>query len=120
MTRTLSTYFRRQEFACKCGCGFDTIDAGLIRILEAVRREFHTPVYINSACRCEAHNKVVGGSPTSQHVKGRAADIRVPGRTSSEVAKFVEEFMDGEGGIGVYETFVHVDSRTEGPARWKG
>ena len=46
-------------------------------------------VNINSGYRCAAHNASpkVGGSPSSHHVKGMAADIRIQGITPEEVAK---------------------------------
>jgi len=112
----LSDYFRRSEFACKCGCGFDTVDASTLTILNALRAYFG-PVIINSACRCPSHNKAVGGSPTSQHMKARAADIRTPKAPLQEVYDWLErEFPNAS--LGIYNTFIHIDTRTNGPARW--
>jgi uncharacterized protein YcbK (DUF882 family) len=117
----IGSHFDRSEFKCKCGnCDFDTVDAQLITLLEAVRNHFDAPVIINSACRCRAHNSNIGGSPKSQHLYGRAADIVVKGHSPAEVQDVLESFMKGWGGIGSYETFTHVDSRSNGPARWKG
>ena len=70
----LSQYFKRSEFACKCGCGFDTVDSILLETLEAVRLHFKVPVTITSGCRCLAHNAAVGGAKASQHTLGRASD----------------------------------------------
>ena len=47
-------------------------------VLQKVRDHFG-PVIINSGYRGEALNKAVGGSAKSQHCKGQAADIEVPG-----------------------------------------
>mgnify|MGYP000394289057 CR=1 FL=1 len=114
--QNVSTYFDRSEFACKCGCGFDTVDVSTLSILDLVRRNFG-PVYINSGCRCSEHNKAVGGSPNSQHLRGRAADIRVRNASLQEVADWVDrEFPNAS--IGMYNTFIHIDTRTNGPARW--
>lgn len=110
----LSKNFSRHEFACKCGCGFDTVDVGLIYLLQGVRDHFKRRVSINSACRCPAHNKREGGSDKSQHLSGRAADIVVDGASPSEVADYLE---DKANGLGRYDTFTHVDSRS-GKARW--
>lgn len=44
-------------------------------ILQPIRNEFNAPIKVTSAYRSKAVNKGVGGSPTSQHVKGEAADI---------------------------------------------
>lgn len=46
-------------------------------ILEPLRAQLGQPVIINSAFRSPAVNKAVGGVPNSQHITGRAADIRV-------------------------------------------
>lgn len=104
----LSQHFSRHEFACKCGCGFDTVDAALLATLERVRTHYDRPVTINSGCRCPAHNKAIDGSPRSQHMLGRAADIVVAGVMPNRVADF---FDDHPGGLCRYDTFTHVDSR---------
>ena len=113
----ISDNFSRGEFACKCGCGFDTVDAVLLRWLEQIRANFGKPVTVTSGCRCATYNKRVGGSPNSQHVTGRAADIKVAGESPEDVATYAE--MIGCQGVGRYSTWVHIDSRSGAPARWK-
>ncbi len=80
-----------------------------------------TAVIINSACRCATWNEAVGGSKNSKHVQGRAADIRIEGKTPDEIAQFVETLMPDSGGIGIYpvKNFVHIDTRS-GKGRWRG
>ncbi|OWQ53997.1 peptidase M15 [Stenotrophomonas maltophilia] len=56
-------------------------------ILQPLRNALGKPVRVNSAFRSEAVNRAVGGTATSQHRLGQAADIHVPGMTSVEVAK---------------------------------
>lgn len=117
----LSENFSREEFACKCGCGFDTVDSQLLDVLQEVRISLGIPLKINSACRCDEHNDSVGGSVNSQHLKGRAADIAAVGIPTEELAMYVAAVFEAEGikgGIGLYDSFVHVDTRTNGPARW--
>lgn len=118
----IGSHFTRSEFACNCGCGFDTVDVELMPILEYVRHHFDKPVTINSGCRCPAYNEKIGGSKNSQHTRGRAVDIRVLGHTPAEVAEVVEQILDGWGGLGIYpnKNFVHIDTRSNGPARWRG
>lgn len=111
----ISPHFDRDEFACKCKCGFDTVDALLLEALDAIRTHFNQPVTVTSACRCNTHNKKVGGSTNSQHKKGRAADIQVRNTSPSAVATFAEELGMS---VGRYETFTHIDSRSGPPARW--
>ena len=43
----LSANFNRAEFACKCGCGFDTVDAKLIDYVQQIREYFAVPITIN-------------------------------------------------------------------------
>ena len=51
-------------------------------VLEPLRSHFGQPVVISSGYRCPPLNRVVGGSPHSQHLKGEAADTRVPAPTT--------------------------------------
>lgn len=120
-----SKYFSRKEFQCRgtnCGsnggnCGYNTVDYQLVRVLEDVREHFAKPVSINSGCRCEKHNASVGGSPKSQHLIGRAADIVVKNVDSSKVFDYLKIAYPNSLGLGLYDTFVHVDTR-DGMARW--
>ena len=58
-------------------------------ILQPLRDALGKPVHVNSAFRSETVNRAVGGTATSQHRLGQAADIHVPGMTSVEVAKTI-------------------------------
>lgn len=118
----LSANFKVSEFRCKCGCSTLKVDEKLVAYLQKIRDHFGVPVNINSAYRCEKHNKNVGSKSTSRHVKGQAADIVVKGIQPREVAKYAESI--GILGVGLYETsadgyFVHVDTRTT-KAFWYG
>jgi len=117
MSEWNSKYFTREEFACKCGCGFDTVDFELVRILDYIREHFDSPVTVTSCCRCKTHNKKVFGSYASKHLEGRAADIVVKGVPPLVVAELAEQMEVG--GLGRYSKFTHIDSRT-GQARWSG
>ena len=114
----ISVHFNRSEFACSCGCGFDTVDVELIGCLQTLRNHFNSPVTINSACRCPSYNVTVGGALNSQHPLGRAADIVVKKFQPSVVQDYLKVAHPGKFGIGVYDTFTHFDTRTNGPARW--
>jgi uncharacterized protein YcbK (DUF882 family) len=113
----LSKHFDREEFACKDGCGFSTVDAELLKLLEIVREHFNRPIIINSACRCEDHNKAVGGKTHSKHLLGIAADIVIVGVPPIIIAEFIDKHEPLKYGIGVYGGFVHVDVRSK-KARW--
>lgn len=114
----ISEHFKRIEFECSCGCGFDTVDAELLNVLEGIRKHFKEPVIINSACRCPKYNAKVDGSPRSQHLKGRAADIVVRNVKPNIVYSYLNARYPDRYGIGSYHTFTHIDTRTNGPARW--
>lgn len=114
----LSPYFHRDEFACQCGCGFNTVDVQLLRLLEMIRERFG-PVTITSGCRCELHNASVGGSKFSQHKLGRAADIQVKGVPPLDVQQFFDERFPNAFGMGRYSSFTHIDSR-DLYSRWSG
>lgn len=106
----LSNNFKLQEFECKCGkCKNTKIDNKLVNSLQLIRNHFNKAVIINSGYRCTEHNKSVGGVSNSQHTKGKAADIVVKGIAPREVAAYAASI--GVNGIGVYETFTHVDTR---------
>ena len=110
-------YFQRQEFECKCGCGFDTVDYELVRVLDDVRAYFGKPITINSGARCISHNHTVGGSSHSTHVTGRAADIVVKDIHADIVADYLENKYQYTYGIGRYNGRTHIDTR-EQKARW--
>lgn len=48
----------------------------LAKLLQKVRDKYGKPIIVTSGYRCAALNKAVGGSATSQHMKGQAADIK--------------------------------------------
>lgn len=58
-----------------------TVIDNLTKLIEAVldplREWWGGPIKVNSGYRCEALNEAVGGSDTSQHRLGEAADITV-------------------------------------------
>jgi uncharacterized protein YcbK (DUF882 family) len=113
----LSKHFSRIEFACQCGCGFDTVDAQLIDVLEDVRENFGLPIRISSAARCPSHNFDVGGTKSSKHKLGKAADIVIDGVEPEEVHAYIDMTWPDTFGLGSYQTFTHVDVR-ENKARW--
>lgn len=109
----LSENFRLSEFHCKgknC-CSTTLLDEKLIELLQKLREKLGTAVNINSGYRCRRHNAAVGGVAASNHVKGKAADIIVPGVEPADVAKAAESV--GFKGIILYtrKKFVHVAVR---------
>ena len=110
--------FKVKEFACKDGSDTVKLCMVTVGILQSIRDYFGKPVIINSGYRTPSHNKKVGGATNSQHVVGTACDIKVTGIPPTAVAGFIEANYPNHG-IGLYPTFVHVDSRGK-KSYWKG
>lgn len=113
----ISKHFRVREFACKDGTDSVMISSELVWTLEKIREHFNRPIIINSAYRTPNHNKAVGGSPSSRHLLGQAADIVVKDVPPSTVYAFCSSLLT-TGGVGKYDTFTHVDVRKKKKSRW--
>ncbi len=108
--KSISENFKVREFACKDRSDTIVADEEFVRDkLQAIRDHFKAPVTFNSAYRTPEHNRREGGAKNSFHVKGRAFDIVVKGKTPTEVARYAQSI--GIKGIILYKSFVHVDSR---------
>lgn len=124
--RRLAPDFKVREFRCKDGTDTVMVDEVLTVVLQCIREHFGKPVTITSGYRTPAHNAAVGGAKSSQHLLGRAADIRVAGVSVEDVAAYAESLMPDWGGVGRYPVkadratgWVHVDTRAD-KARWRG
>jgi uncharacterized protein YcbK (DUF882 family) len=120
MTNKASLNFTWTELECKCGCGTRNITDDSIRKLQKLRSLVGYPLTINSAARCEKHNRAVGGVSGSKHLSkddypSYAFDISTNGHSQIAILKAAEQV--GFGGIGRYNTFIHVDDRSS-IARW--
>ena len=124
--RQLAPGFKVREFRCRDGSDAIMIDQTLVVLLQAIREHFNKPITITSGYRTAAHNAAVGGAKSSQHLLGRAADIRVQGVSVEDVAAYAESLMPNWGGVGRYPVkasratgWAHVDTRAD-KARWRG
>ena len=117
--KNLSANFKVREFACTDGSDPIFIDTELVNVLQKIRTYFGKSVTITSAYRTPTKNKAVGGETYSQHLYGRAADIKVKGISPKKVAAYAEQLLPNKGGIGTYSNFTHVDVRST-KSRWKG
>ena len=119
--RALTPYFKVREFACRDGSDPIFVDTELVALLQAIRVHFSKAVHINSGFRTWQHNaRQKNASRRSQHLYGRAADIRISGVSVDALADYAETLLPGTGGIGRYyaDGFVHVDVRKT-KSRWK-
>ena len=117
--KKLSANFRVREFACTDGSDPIFIDTELVNVLQKIRTHFGKSVTISSAYRTPGNNKACGGQTYSQHLYGRAADIKVKGVAPKTVAAYAEKLLPNKGGIGTYATFTHIDVRSV-KSRWRG
>lgn len=117
--KKLSANFKVKEFACTDGSDPIFIDTELVNVLQKIRSHFGKAVTITSAYRTPGKNKAAGGQTYSQHLYGKAADIKVKGVAPKKVSAYAEKLLPKSGGIGTYGTFTHIDVRTT-KARWKG
>lgn len=114
----ISRHFSRHEFACRCGCGYDTVDVELITVLEDLRDYFGEPITITGPNRCPEHNaQTPGAASNSPHMRGIAADIKVRNVSPLFVAVYLESKYPDKYGIGRYNGRTHIDVRAE-KARW--
>jgi uncharacterized protein YcbK (DUF882 family) len=103
-----SKYFKRSEFACKCGCGAAHVSPVLVELLDQARAAAGFPFFVTSGVRCAAHNAKAGGKPDSAHLYGYAADIACT--LSGPRRRIVRGMLSaGAPRIGVHRSFVHVD-----------
>lgn len=123
-----SKNFSLTEFRCPC-CGQANMSPLVIGTLQTIRDKANErfgdgvgkkelQIIVNSGYRCPAHNAKIGGAPGSQHTRGMAADIYIPGWKKGQLLQFVRDlYVEGHIYIGyAYEIkdsdrAVHVDTR---------
>ncbi|HEX9956502.1 MAG TPA: D-Ala-D-Ala carboxypeptidase family metallohydrolase [Fibrella sp.] len=124
-TTASSTHFTMNEFDSHDGVATPVSVRGNIQFLmdqlEVLRAQVNAPIRIVSGYRSPAHNASVGGKGQSRHMCGQAADIQITGMTPTEVHATIERLITAgqmqQGGLGLYRTFVHYDTRGH-KARW--
>ena len=129
----LTENFDSDEFNCNCAESIPTEYKPNIQVLannlqvlrDYINQDSKKPkaIHINSAWRSKEHNSEIGGKPHSFHLYGMASDIVVKGINPKKLAEIIEELISQgkmkQGGIGIYKTFVHYDTRGT-KARWNG
>ena len=121
----LTNNFKLREFQCKCGCEMPAevlVEVKkLAEELQDIRDFIGRSITINSAYRCKAHNKAQKGKFNSQHLLGKAADLNPSDLSAEGLFRTLEVLTQFgyilDGGIGIYNTFVHYDIR-DTHARW--
>ena len=93
-------------------------------VLQPLRDAWGKPLAINSGYRCKELNAAVGGVPTSQHVKGEAADVCPFGRNGhgdikvvTELARLAIKLDLPFDQMILYPSFVHFSHKAKGEQR---
>ena len=60
------------------------------KVLDPLREAYGKPIIVTSGYRCPKLNAIVGSTPSSQHVKGEAADIKSVQDTPEENKKLFD------------------------------
>jgi uncharacterized protein YcbK (DUF882 family) len=98
----------RGNLSCPCGKCSGVLDSNLLSLLSFIEKAMEKELYITSGYRCPEHNKSVGGTPNSSHLKGLACDISM----SSDKDRYILITLLLSGGmnrIGISKTFIHAD-----------
>lgn len=118
----ISKNFNLSEFKCRHCSDIIVNEKTLkhIKRLQLFRAWYGRPMVIASGYRCKTHNLAVKGADNSYHMQGVATDFSLPNEFYSFNSKRKEEFISniinqwekiGGGGVGIYDTFIHLDSR---------
>ncbi len=125
---------------CKVGAstkvqvGSDVIGNAIALIedcLDPARAIYGKPIRITSCYRCPTKNKAIGGSATSQHMKGEAADLQAVGFQGNDLrfenldiaraivkhGNYDQLILEGCTRFGIEPRWVHVSWRKNGPNR---
>lgn len=117
-TEKISQHFGVWEFKCKDNSRVIVLDKALVELLEIIRLHYNKPLHINSGYRTVQYNaSLKNSSPKSQHILGKAADIWLNDVSPKQLYSWLDASYPNSLGIGIYDTFVHVDVR-EGKSRW--
>lgn len=104
-------YFSEDEFRrCIPKCEKTDMDPDFMKRLNRARRAAGIPFILNSAYRTAEHEKLMNRTGNSMHTKGRAVDIRCLDSNSRAVI-VAALLRAGFHGIGIANTYIHVDDR---------
>lgn len=93
------------------------------KVVQPIREHFG-PTVLNSGYRGPKLNEAVGGSAKSQHCKGQAVDLEVPGVANADIAQWIVDNLDFDQVILEFYTpgipdsgWVHVSYNPDGEQR---
>ncbi len=96
----------------------DAVRELVLTVLQPLRDEIGEPIDISSGYRCaELNARIFGSSPTSQHIKGEAADIVARTKSPLWLARAVVFLGLPFDQMILYPTFLHISHKKGGPQR---
>jgi uncharacterized protein YcbK (DUF882 family) len=105
-------FFTEDELRCK-GTGECNMDEAFMEALIRLRKDYNKPMIISSGYRDMSYNTVIGGSPNSAHLHGKAVDVVIGGHEAYKLLRLA--IVHGFKGIGVSQRgmferrFLHID-----------
>lgn len=113
--------FTPDEMRCRCGCGQVIVSDQFMDALQRLRTALGRPMRLTSACRCVAHNQLVGGHPRSLHIcdapqhPGQEGCLAVDVATSDGAYRGQLFSLAWQAGwsIGIHPKFLHLDRRSD-------
>ena len=119
LSEKLSPNFSLGEFVGRVAEQFRyaRVSVELVNVLQGMRNQAGAAITLASSYRPPAYNASVEGANRSQHMAGRAADLKISGHTPLEAAQLALEVAGGDIGLGLGPTTVHIDLRGES-ASW--
>lgn len=91
-------------------CSVGNLKSVCLWILEPIRSLLNVPLIVNSAYRCSAVNRAVGGVSLSKHLEGKAVDISTKSMTVEQV-NVIRDYCDNCSEITeciVHDNYVHI------------
>lgn len=64
------------------------------QVLQPLRNAYQRGIKVNSGFRHPDVNAAVGGSKTSDHCRGQAADIEIPGVPNGDLAEYIAQYFN--------------------------
>jgi hypothetical protein len=107
----INSYLHSNELDCHCArktCHYTLYNSEMAVAFYKLRGAFGKSLNINSAFRCQKHNKAIGGVAKSSHTTGNALDISLDGLDAKEVKRLkilAKKLFDY---VKVYDTFFHL------------
>lgn len=115
------TYFTKNELGCK-HCGMVILAPGFADRLLELRLAFGQAMVPSSTCRCEAHNRNVGGHPRSLHLCDKPAhptqgacamDVQWRSWSRDKKLSFARLAWAHGWSVGLHDGFCHIDRRAD-------